>query len=109
MSRRVLLVILDGWGLAPAGPANAISLAKTPNFDYFWTKYPHTRLFAAEEEVGLPHGQMGNSEVGHLNLGAGRIVWQDLPRITKAIRDKAFFENKALKEAFSYAKKNGYP
>jgi 2,3-bisphosphoglycerate-independent phosphoglycerate mutase len=109
MSRRVLLIILDGWGLAPAGVANAISMAHTPNFEYYWTKYPHTRLIASGDQVGLPKGQMGNSEVGHLNIGAGRVVTQDLPRITQSIKDKTFFNNKSLKSAFSYAKKQKKP
>jgi len=109
MKRRVLLVILDGWGLAPAGPGNAIALADTPNFDFIWTKYAHTRLHASGEAVGLPEGQMGNSEVGHLNIGAGRIVWQDLPRITESIENKSFFKNPELKKLFAYAKKNKKP
>ena len=75
------LVILDGWGLAPAGPGNAVSLANTPVFDELWTGYPHTQLSASGRDVGLPDGQMGNSEVGHLNLGAGAVVKQDLARI----------------------------
>lgn len=109
MFRRVLLVILDGWGVAPATKGNAVSLAKTPNFDFFWSKYPHTLLSASGEEVGLPKGQMGNSEVGHLNIGGGRVVWQDLPRITKSIRDGSFFENRELKKAFSHAKEGEKP
>jgi 2,3-bisphosphoglycerate-independent phosphoglycerate mutase len=109
MNGRVILIILDGWGLAPAGPGNAISLAETPNFDYFWTKYPHLVLAASGENVGLPPGQIGNSEVGHLNIGAGRIVWQDLPRISEAIKNGSFFENGSLKAAFSYAKKEKKP
>lgn len=104
MERRVILIILDGWGLAPSSRGNAISLAETPNFDYYWTKYPHLKLAASGESVGLPRGQIGNSEVGHLNIGAGRIVFQDLPRISNAVKDKTFFDNKALKAAFSYAK-----
>ena len=92
----VALVILDGWGLAPAGPGNAISLADTPVFDELWGAYPHTQLSASGRDVGLPAGQMGNSEVGHLNLGAGAIVKQDLARIDDAIADGSFFENEAL-------------
>ena len=80
----VVLVILDGWGIAPPGPGNAISLARTPVFDELWATYPHTQLTACGEAVGLPPGQMGNSEVGHLNLGAGAIVKQDLVRINEA-------------------------
>ncbi|MDD5693054.1 MAG: 2,3-bisphosphoglycerate-independent phosphoglycerate mutase [Patescibacteria group bacterium] len=109
MDRRVLLVILDGWGIAPAGPGNAISLADTPNFNYYWSKYPHMTLSASGEKVGLPKGQMGNSEVGHLNIGAGRIVRQDLPRISQAITDKSFFENNVFKNAFAYVKKENRP
>ena len=105
MNRRTLLIILDGWGIAPAGPENAISLAETPNFDYYWTRYPHTTLFASGEKVGLPNGQMGNSEVGHLNIGAGRVVWQDLPRVSQSIADKTFFEKKTLKNVLTYTKK----
>ena len=76
-----VLVVLDGWGLAPAGPGNAVSLAHTPVFDELWATYPHTQLTACGLAVGLPEGQMGNSEVGHLNLGAGAVVMQDLTRI----------------------------
>ncbi len=77
----VALVILDGWGLAPPGPGNAIELADTPVFDRFWNEYPHTTLKASGEAVGLPPGQMGNSEVGHLTIGSGRILFQDLMRV----------------------------
>ena len=90
------LVILDGWGLAEPGPGNAIELARTPNFDRLWADFPHTTLSAGGPDVGLPEGQMGNSEVGHLNLGAGAIVPQDLARIDSAIADGTFFENEAL-------------
>jgi 2,3-bisphosphoglycerate-independent phosphoglycerate mutase len=90
------LIILDGWGLAEPGPGNAISLAETPVFDGLWDEYPHTQLSAQGPDVGLPEGQMGNSEVGHLNLGAGAVVKQDLARIDEAIADGSFFENEAL-------------
>ncbi len=90
------LVILDGWGLAEPGPGNAVSQATTPTFDALWTGYPHTRLSASGHDVGLPDGQMGNSEVGHLNLGAGAIVKQDLARIDGAVADGSFFENEVL-------------
>ena len=93
------LVILDGWGIAPPGPGNAVELADTPVFDELWETYPHTQLIAGGESVGLPEGQMGNSEVGHLNLGAGSIVKQDLARINGAIADGSFFENEALVSA----------
>jgi len=81
----VALVVLDGWGLAEAGPGNAVSLAATPVFDGLWARYPHTQLTACGLAVGLPEGQMGNSEVGHLNLGAGSVVRQDLTRIDAAV------------------------
>jgi 2,3-bisphosphoglycerate-independent phosphoglycerate mutase len=100
------LVILDGWGLAPAGPGNAISLARTPVFDRLWATYPHTQLSAQGRDVGLPDGQMGNSEVGHLNLGAGAIVKQDLARIDDAIADGSFFENDALLAACERARRS---
>lgn len=93
------LIILDGWGLAPDGPGNAISLAETPNFDQLREKYPSSTLSAQGPDVGLPEGQMGNSEVGHLNLGAGAIVKQDLARIDTAVADGSFFDNEALVEA----------
>jgi 2,3-bisphosphoglycerate-independent phosphoglycerate mutase len=96
---QVALVILDGWGLAPDGPGNAISLADTPVFDKLWAEHPHTELTAKGEAVGLPEGQMGNSEVGHLNLGAGAIVPQDLARIDKAVEDGSLAENEVLREA----------
>jgi 2,3-bisphosphoglycerate-independent phosphoglycerate mutase len=96
----VTLVILDGWGCAPPGPGNAVALAKTPVFDRLWASYPHTTLSASGEAVGLPAGQMGNSEVGHLTIGAGRHLDQDLTLITKAIEDGSFFENEALLAAF---------
>ena len=87
MLKPVVLIILDGWGIAPPGPGNAVSLAKTPNFNKFWAAFPHTQLIASGEAVGLPHNEPGNSETGHLNLGAGQIVFQDLPRINMAIAE----------------------
>jgi len=98
------LIILDGWGLAPPGPGNAISLAETPVFDRLWGGFPHTQLSAQGPDVGLPEGQMGNSEVGHLNLGAGAIVKQDLARIDDAVADGSFFENEALLAACERAR-----
>ncbi|HEX8857258.1 MAG TPA: 2,3-bisphosphoglycerate-independent phosphoglycerate mutase [Thermoleophilaceae bacterium] len=92
----VCLVVLDGWGLAEPGPGNAVSLAKTPVFDGLWEKHAHTELKTSGRAVGLPDGQMGNSEVGHLNLGAGAVVRQDLTRIADAIGDGSFFENEVL-------------
>jgi len=99
----VCLVVLDGWGLAEPGPGNAVSLAATPVFDQLWATYPHTTLTACGAAVGLPEGQMGNSEVGHLNLGAGAVVKQDLVRIDDAISDGSLAENRVLREAFSGA------
>ena len=99
----VVLVVLDGWGCAPAGPGNAISLAHTPVFDRLKAEYAYGRLDASGPAVGLPPGQMGNSEVGHINIGAGRIVYQDLTRITKAIADGDFYENRVLRQACAKA------
>jgi len=96
----VVLVILDGWGCAPAGPGNAISLARTPVFDRLFAEFPHTTLKASGEAVGLPPGQMGNSEVGHLTIGSGRILFQDLMRVNKAVETGELFENAALRSAF---------
>jgi 2,3-bisphosphoglycerate-independent phosphoglycerate mutase len=95
------LIILDGWGLAPPGPGNAVSLAKTPVFDELWAAYPHTSLRACGRAVGLPEGQMGNSEVGHLNLGAGSVVMQDLTRIDQAVEHGELAGNAVLRNAFS--------
>ena len=95
----VCLVVLDGWGLAEPGPGNAVELANTPVFDELWAGYPHSTLTTCGPAVGLPEGQMGNSEVGHLNLGAGAVVKQDLMRIDEAISSGAFFENEALRAA----------
>ena len=97
--RPVVLVILDGWGVAAPGPGNAISLARTPVFDRLEARCPHGTLEASGAAVGLPAGQMGNSEVGHLNIGAGRVVYQDLTRISKAIADGSFFTNTVLRQA----------
>ena len=96
----VALVILDGWGLAPPGPGNAVELADTPVFDKLWAEYPHTTIEASGEAVGLPPGQMGNSEVGHLTIGSGRVLFQDLMRVNKSIEDGSFFEDPVLKAAF---------
>ena len=102
---RVLLVICDGWGEAPPSPGNAITLARTPTFDRWRRDYPWTTLEASGEAVGLPAGLMGNSEVGHLNMGAGRMVPQDLLRIDLALADGSFFENPALVEAAERARR----
>ena len=101
---RCVLIVLDGWGLAPAGPGNAVSLARTPVFDELWATYPHTPLTACGRAVGLPEGQMGNSEVGHLNLGAGAVIMQDLTRIDQAVaRRRAGRATTVLRAAFSGA------
>jgi 2,3-bisphosphoglycerate-independent phosphoglycerate mutase len=99
------LVVLDGWGLADPGPGNAVTLARTPVFDELWRSYPHTTLRTSGRAVGLPEGQMGNSEVGHLNLGAGAVVRQDLMRIDDAIADGSFAANEALRAAFADAER----
>ena len=103
----VALVILDGWGCAPAGPGNAVELANTPVFDELWGRCPHTTLDASGEAVGLPPGQMGNSEVGHLTIGSGRVIDQDFMRINRAIENGEFFEIEALVGAFQRAKERG--
>ena len=97
---------MDGVGVAPPGPGNAISLANTPNLDKLWPMYPHTYLHAAGLNVGLPHGVDGNSEVGHMNLGAGKVVFQELPRIDNAINNGGFSKNKMLLDAFARSKNN---
>jgi 2,3-bisphosphoglycerate-independent phosphoglycerate mutase len=103
----VTLVVLDGWGCAPAGPGNAVELAATPVFGRLWREFPHTTLRASGEAVGLPEGQMGNSEVGHLTIGSGRILFQDLMRVNQAIRDGSLYENEALVSAFERARARG--
>ena len=103
----VALVILDGWGCAPAGPGNAVELADTRVFDDLWARYPHTTLKASGEAVGLPEGQMGNSEVGHLTIGSGRVLDQDFQRVNRAIADGSLFEKPALVGAFERAKERG--
>ena len=101
----VCLIVLDGWGLAEPGPGNAVSLARTPVFDELWSTYPHTALTAWGRSVGLPEGQMGNSEVGHLNLGAGAVVRQDLMRIDDAVADGSLADNDVLRSAFAAAER----
>jgi len=103
----VTLVILDGWGISPSGPGNAVALAHTPVFDDLWARYPHTQLAASGGAVGLPDGQMGNSEVGHLTIGSGRILFQDLVRVNRAVEDGSIFENDALRGAFARARERG--
>jgi len=102
----VVLAILDGWGIAPDSEGNAITRAETPNFNKFIHEYPVMTLQASGNEVGLMFGEMGNSEVGHLNIGAGRVYYQSLPRINKTIADGSFFENKAFAEAIKAVRKN---
>jgi 2,3-bisphosphoglycerate-independent phosphoglycerate mutase len=100
-------VILDGWGCAPAGRGNAVELAETPVFDRLWREYPHTTLEASGRAVGLPEGQMGNSEVGHLTIGSGRILLQDLPRVSEAVASGELLRSEALVGAFERAKTRG--
>lgn len=102
-------MILDGFGLGDHGKDDAIFCTPTPNIDALNAKYPHSQLLACGEDVGLPAGQMGNSEVGHLNIGAGRIVPQDLMKINRAIADKSILDNPEIKDAFEYARKHGVP
>ena len=102
----VILLVLDGWGIAPPGSGNAITLATTTNINRLNYSFPNTTLRASEEAVGLPRGEVGNTETGHLNLGAGRIVYQDLARINLSIDDGTFFENKVLIGAIEHAVKN---
>src|SRR4030042_1033962 len=101
----LVILILDGWGVAQDSPGNAITHAKLPNFNSLWYSYPHAVLATAGQSVGLPEGQVGNSEVGHLNLGAGRIVFQDLLRINMSIADGTFYENEAFKMAIDHIQK----
>ncbi|MEK7497731.1 MAG: 2,3-bisphosphoglycerate-independent phosphoglycerate mutase [Patescibacteria group bacterium] len=102
----VILAVLDGWGIASPGPGNAIAQANTPNMNKFWASFPHTELQASGDSVGLPRGEVGNTETGHLNLGAGRIVYQDLARINMSIADGSFFKNEVLLGAIAHAQKN---
>ena len=101
----VALVILDGFGCAPPGPGNAVELADTPVFDRLWREYPHTTIEASGEAAGLPPGQMGNSEVGHLTIGSGRRLYQDLMRVNRAIADGSFFDDPVLRAAFERGKR----
>lgn len=103
---KALLMILDGWGIGNKGISDVIAQANTPYMDKLTAEYPHSQLMTCGEDVGLPEGQMGNSEVGHLNIGAGRVVYQDLVKINKDIRDNTITKNKTLVEAFKYAKEN---
>ncbi|MCK9155654.1 MAG: 2,3-bisphosphoglycerate-independent phosphoglycerate mutase [Paludibacteraceae bacterium] len=107
MSKKVLLMILDGWGFGNKGKADVIASTPTPYWDSLLKNYPYSQLQASGEYVGLPDGQMGNSEVGHLNIGAGRVVYQDLVKINRACKDNSIMENPEIKSAFSYAKEKG--
>ncbi|MFH0943471.1 MAG: 2,3-bisphosphoglycerate-independent phosphoglycerate mutase [Candidatus Beckwithbacteria bacterium] len=106
MTQPVVLIILDGWGIAPPGPGNAITQARLPFYRQLLSAYPSTKLSASGEAVGLPHGEDGNTEVGHINLGAGQIVFQDLPRINMAIADGSFFLNPSLNQAINHSLTN---
>lgn len=106
MNKKVILIIMDGWGLGESKISDAIQNANVPFVDSLYKKFPNSTLVTCGEAVGLPDGQMGNSEVGHLNLGAGRIVYQELQRINVAIRDQSFFSNKELLSSIQYAKEN---
>src|SRR3989344_4947574 len=103
---KVILVVLDGWGIGPDYEGNAIKLAKTPTMDSLAITFPYTQLLASGEAVGLPKGESGNTETGHLNIGAGSIVYQDLPRINMSIASGSFFQNKAFLAAAEYVRKN---
>ena len=107
MSKKALLMILDGWGLGDQKKDDVIFNTPTPYWDYLMSTYPHSQLQASGENVGLPDGQMGNSEVGHLNIGAGRVVYQDLVKINRACADNSIMKNPEIVSAFSYAKENG--
>ena len=107
MAKKALLMILDGWGIGDHTKSDVIYSTPTPYWDSLLAKYPHSQLQASGENVGLPDGQMGNSEVGHLNIGAGRVLYQDLVKINKAIKDGSILENPEIKSAFSYAQKTG--
>lgn len=106
MSKKTVLIILDGWGIGKHDKTDGVHLANTPFIDSLYKKYPHNNLLTFGEEVGLPTGQMGNSEVGHLNIGAGRVVYQDLSKINNAIKDGSFYKNETLLKAIKYAKEN---
>ena len=107
MAKKALLMILDGWGIGNKGKGDVIFQTPTPNLDKINAKYPHSQLLASGENVGLPDGQMGNSEVGHLNIGAGRIVYQDLVKINRACKDGSILKNPEIQSAYEYAKANG--
>src|ERR1044071_868013 len=103
----LVLIVLDGWGCAPPSKANAISLARTPNYDNLMREFPSTRLHASGRDVGLPKNQIGNSEVGHLNIGSGRIVYMDITKIDLMIENGDFFSNPVLMEGMKNARRGG--
>src|SRR4026209_169784 len=105
-TKKAILIIMDGWGLGKIKSSDAIQNANVPFVTSLYKKYPNTTLITCGEDVGLPAGQMGNSEVGHLNLGAGRIVYQELERINVAVRDGSFSKNSVLLDSIRYAKTN---
>ena len=107
MKQKALLMILDGWGIGNRSKADVIYNTPTPYMDYLNANYPNAQLLASGENVGLPDGQMGNSEVGHLNIGAGRVVYQDLVKVNRAIADGSIRQNKEVVSAYSYAKESG--
>src|SRR5512146_584072 len=100
----LVLIILDGWGYAPPSKANAISLARKPNYDKLLTEYPNTLIHTSGHFVGLPDGQMGNSEVGHLNIGAGRVVYMDITRIDLMVQNGSFFSDPTLLDVVQHAR-----
>ena len=107
INKKVLLMILDGWGVGKQDKGNVIFSAKTPNIDALTAKYPNSQLLASGLSVGLPDGVMGNSEVGHLNIGAGRVLYQDLVKINLACEDGSIATNNQIVKAFTYAKEKG--
>jgi len=107
--QKTLLMILDGWGIGDKTNSDVIYSTPTPYIDSLYEKYPHSQLLTSGEDVGLPEGQMGNSEVGHLNIGAGRVLYQDLVKINKAIREKTLWNNPQILKAYQYAKENNKP
>ena len=107
MAKKALLMILDGWGIGKHGAGDVIYNTPTPYLDYLTAVSAHSQLQASGEDVGLPDGQMGNSEVGHLNIGAGRVVYQDLVKINRACRDNSIMKNPGIVAAYTYAKETG--
>jgi 2,3-bisphosphoglycerate-independent phosphoglycerate mutase len=105
-NQKTLLMILDGWGIGDGSKSDIVATAPTPFMDSLQAKYPHSQLMACGEDVGLPEGQMGNSEVGHLNIGAGRVLYQDMVKISRAIKDKSLWQQPQINKAYSYAKEN---